>query len=108
MNVEKRYKEFLYKWVKDGFGESEADDPSWSIDALAHDLAVEYVKIKEQEELEWLAEDVERVAESHDVELTDKQAYTVASEFRNSEAYCDIQAEDIWYFIKRELEKGEN
>lgn len=51
--VEKEFNKFLYEWVKNNFGESEADDPSWSIEALAHDLANEYVKIKEREELEW-------------------------------------------------------
>ena len=31
MNVEEEFKKFLYEWVKKNFGESEADDPSWSI-----------------------------------------------------------------------------
>lgn len=109
MNVEKAYKEFLTEWVKNNYGESEADDPSWSIEALAHDLANEYVKIKDREELEWVKEDVESVADSNDIELTEKQAYAVATEYRYSEGYCELHAEDILYFIHREkeLEKGE-
>lgn len=105
MNVEEEFKKFLYEWVKKNFGESEADDPSWSIDALAHDLREEYVKIKEREDLEWVKEDVEYVAENHDIKLTDKQAYCVAQEYMLSEAYCELHAEDILYFIQREKEK---
>lgn len=111
MNVEKEFNKFLYEWVKKNFGESEADDPSWSIKALAHDLASEYVKIKNQEELEWIKEDIETVAESNNIKLADKQAYAVAQEYMLSEAYCEMHAEDILYFIQRELElvkeKGE-
>ena len=105
MNVEEEFKKFLYEWVKKNFGESEADDPSWSIGALAHDLREEYIKIKEREETEWVKEDVEYVANNHDIKLTDKQAYAVAQEYMLSEAYCEMHAEDILYFIQREKEK---
>lgn len=105
MNVEEEFKKFLHEWVKKNFGQSEADDPSWSIEALAHDLANEYVKIKEREELEWVKGDVETVAESNGVEITEKQAYAVAQEYMYSEAYCELHAEDILYFIRREKEK---
>ena len=105
MNVEEEYKKFLHEWVKKNFGQSEADDPSWSIEALAHDLREEYIKIKEREETEWVKEDVEYVAKNHDIKLTDKQAYAVAQEYMLSEAYCEMHAEDILYFIQREKEK---
>ena len=105
MNIEEEFKKFLYEWVKKNFGESEADDPSWSIEALAHDLREEYIKIKEREDLEWVKEDVEYVAENNDIKLTDKQAYAVAQEYMLSEGYCELHAEDILYFIQREKEK---
>lgn len=105
MNIEEEFKKFLYEWVKKNFGESEADDPSWSIEALAHDLREEYIKIKEREDTEWVKEDVEYVANNHDIKLTDKQAYAVAQEYMLSEAYCEMHAEDILYFIQREKEK---
>ena len=105
MNVEEEFKKFLYEWVKKNFGESEADDPSWSIEALAHDLREEYIKVKEREDLEWVKEDVEYVAENNDIKLTDKQAYAVAQEYMLSEGYCELHAEDILYFIQREKEK---
>ena len=34
-----QYKDIITKWVADNFGQSEAEDPSWSIDALAEHLA---------------------------------------------------------------------
>lgn len=105
--VEKEFKKFLTEWVKENYGESEANDPSWSIEVLAHDLANEYVKIKEREELEWAKEDVETVAKNNGVEINEKQAYAVAQEYMYSEAYCELHAEDILYFIRREKEKGE-
>ena len=107
MNIEEEFKKFLHEWVKKNFGQSEADDPSWSIEALAHDLREEYIKIKEREDLEWVKEDVEYVANDHDIKLTDKQAYAVAQEYMLSEAYCEMHAEDILYFIQREKDKGE-
>lgn len=107
MNIEEEFKKFLYEWVKKNFGQSEVDDPSWSIEALAHDLKSEYVRLKEREDLEWVKEDVEYVANDHDIKLTDKQAYAVAQEYMLSEAYCEMHAEDILYFIQREKEKGE-
>lgn len=105
MNVEKEFKKFLRKWVEKMYGQNEAYNPSWSIKDLAHDLREEYIKIKEREDLEWVKEDVEYVANDHDIKLTDKQAYAVAQEYMLSEAYCELHAEDILYFIQREKEK---
>ena len=105
MNIEQEFKKFLRKWVEKMYGQNEAYNPSWSIEALAHDLREEYIKIKEREDLEWVKEDVEYVANDHDIKLTDKQAYAVAQEYMLSEAYCEMHAEDILYFIQREMEK---
>ena len=105
MNIEEEFKKFLHEWVKKNFGQSEADDPSWSIEALAHDLKYEYISLKEREDLEWVKEDVEYVANDHDIKLTDKQAYAVAQNYMLSEAYCEMHDEDILYFIQREKEK---
>lgn len=111
MDIEKEFRKFLRKWVEKMYGQNEAYNPSWSIKALAHDLREEYIKIKEREDTEWVKEDVEYVANNHDIKLTDKQAYAVAQEYMLSEAYCEMHAEDILWFIHRELElakeKGE-
>lgn len=34
----------IYDWVAKNFGESEADDPSWNIEALSAHLASELLK----------------------------------------------------------------
>ena len=34
MNIKK----IIYNWVKENFGESEADDPSWNIELLAGEI----------------------------------------------------------------------
>lgn len=105
MDIEKEFKKFLRKWVEKMYGQNEANNPSWNIKALAHDLREEYIKIKEREDLEWVKEDVEKIAEENDIALTEKQAYAVAQEYMFSEAYCEMQSEDIKYFIQREKEK---
>ena len=105
MNIEQEFKKFLRKWVEKMYGQNEAYNPSWDIKTLAHDLREEYIKIKEREDLEWVKEDVEYVAENNDIKLTDKQAYAVAQEYMLSEGYCELHAEDILWFIQREKEK---
>lgn len=106
MNIEEELKKFIYEWVKKNFGESEADDPSWSIEALAKDLSDEFYKLKEKQEIEYIKEDIAYVAENMlDIKLTDKQLGLIADEYRYSEAYCAMDEDAIKYFI--ETYKGE-
>lgn len=101
MNIEKEFNKFLYRWVKDNFGQSEADDPSWSIKALAHDLAEEYWKIQERVERENIKEDIKYVAGNNDIELTEQELADIADDYRYSEAYCAMDADSIMYFIEK-------
>ena len=101
MNVEKEIKKFIYNWVKENFGESEAEDPSWSIGALAHDLAGEYWKIQEKVERENIKEDIKYVAENNDIKLTEQELADIADDYRYSEAYCAMDGESILYFIEK-------
>lgn len=103
--IEKEIKKYLSEWVKQNYGESEADNPSWSIDALAHDLAEKYWKLHDQVELENIRDDVMYVADINGIELSDRQVNAVADKYRYSEAYCAMSAEDILYYI--EHYKGE-
>ena len=59
MNIEEEFKKFLYEWVSKMYGQSEADDPSWSIEALAEELAKHQHELYWKQELEYLKEDVE-------------------------------------------------
>lgn len=99
MNIEQEFKKFLYEWVKKMYGQSEADDPSWSIEALAHDLASKYWDVRHKHELENIKDDILMVANDNNIDLTEKEAYTVACEYETSEAYCAPDRESIKYFI---------
>lgn len=73
--------EIIYGWVKDNFGQSEADNPSWSIEALADHLSKTDINPDElnantkwlayDELREWnLEQDIEQVAEERGIKLT--------------------------------------
>lgn len=102
--VKSEFYNVLYRYVADNYGESEADDPSYNLEDLARELADKFYRIKDKWELDCIAEDVASVAEDHDIELTDKELYAIANEYRYSEAYCAMDRESIYYFIKREKE----
>lgn len=104
---DKLYK-IIYNWVSENFGESEAEDPSWSIHALAEEIAKHFHELYWEQELEWLKEDVECYVKEHDeYELTEQQMYAVADKIRNSEWYCSINPEDMEYYINEEMHKGD-
>lgn len=76
----KTFYEAIYEWVKDNFGQSEADDPSWSIEALADHLSKTdikpdelnaYTKINVYDELRehFLEEEIEQVAKTKGLTL---------------------------------------
>lgn len=118
----KTFYEAIYEWVAENFGQSEADDPSWSIEALADHLSKTDIKPDELSaytksnvygtlDQRYVEEDVADYAERMGVELTEQQIGNVADRIRNSDWYCSISAEDMEWYIKRELEiakeKGE-
>lgn len=106
--MKEQLEKLIYNWVKQNFGESEAEDPSWSIEALADELAKHQHEIYWQQELEYLKEDVENYIDGlNEYKLTEQQMYNVADKIRNSEWYCSINPEDMEYYIKEELKKGE-
>lgn len=99
MNIKEEYQKFLYEWVKKNFGQSEADDPSWSIEALADALSEKYWGVRHKHELENIKNDILMVAHDNDIDLTEQEAYTIADEYEYSEAYCTPDRESIKYFI---------
>lgn len=100
-------KKIIYNWVAKNFGESEADDPSWSIVELANELEKHFHELYWQQELDYLAEDVARYAEDNGIDLTEKQAFAVADKIRNSEWYCSLDTYMLGEYIKDEVKKGE-
>ncbi len=96
--------QLIYKWVEKNFGKSEADNPSWNIEALAEELDKHFHELYWQQELEYIKEDVENYLDGLNVyQLTEEQLYNVAENIRNSEWYCSINPEDIEYYVKQEL-----
>lgn len=100
MNIEKELHSFLYNWVAKNFGESEAEDPSWSIEALAHDLAIEFMELDEQSKIINIADDILEVAEDNNVKLTKREAEAMAHKYRFSDGYGRRDNEDIKDFIE--------
>lgn len=114
----KTFYEAIYEWVAENFGQSEADNPSWSIEALADHLNNTDIKPDElnaytksnvysKVEQSYLEEDVENYARNKNIGLTDQQVGAVAEKIRFSEWYCSINPEDLDYYINEELKKGE-
>jgi hypothetical protein len=101
--VEKLLHKAIYEWVKENFGQSEADEPSWNIEALAKALSHGILKydIYRAVERDYLREDCKMIAEEYNIELTDKEVEVAVDEFADSEAYAEANTEDWLYFIHK-------
>ena len=108
----------IYSWVKDNFGESEANDPSWNIEALAKHLSEQDINPDELNamtktacyravERAYLRDDCDMVAENMGVKLTDKELDAVVNEYMDSDAYADVHTEDWQWFIRQEIRRRE-
>ena len=107
--MKERLTKIIYDWVAKNFGESEAEDPSWSIEALAEELDKHFHELYWQQELEYLKEDVDDyVDRNREYKLTEEQKYAVADRIRNSEWYCCINPEDMDYYVKDIIERSKN
>lgn len=114
----KTFYEAIHEWVAENFGQSEADDPSWNIEALADHLSKTDIKPEELNaytkssvystlDQSYVEQDVADYAERMGYKLTEQQVGYVADRIRNSDWYCSISAEDMEWYIKQELKKGE-
>ena len=111
--------DIIYKWVADNFGQSEADDPSWNIEALAKHLSESNINPDELSAMtksrvykaldqHYVEQEVEEYAIGKGIKMTDQQIENVADRIRHSDWYCSIiSAEDMEWYIKQELKKGE-
>lgn len=98
--MKEEFEKIIYNWVKNNFGESEADDPSWSIEALADELGKQFHNLYEKQEKEYIAEDVEYVAnEMMGKKLSDRQIGAVADKYYYSESYGACDTDAIEWFI---------
>lgn len=103
-----KIEKIIYEWVKQNFGESEAEYPSWSIDALAEELTKHFNELYWQQELENIKEQVGQYLKYNDeYKLTEQQMYNVADEIRLTGWYGVIDTQDLEHYVKEELKKGE-
>lgn len=107
--MEKQFKKIVLEWIEKNYGGHERHDPCYDIKALAKELDEHFHELYWQQELEYLKEDVENYVDGlNEYELTEKQMYAVADKIRNSDWYCSIDPEDMEYYIREELKKGDN
>lgn len=109
MSKKQFYNDIIYKWVKENFGESEADNPSWSIEALAEELDKHAYELFHKIEKENVEEDVVWVAKEYlDTELTDEELEIVTENYMNSDGYGSLsdKVEDIKWFINKAKERN--
>lgn len=80
--------DIIYKWVAEHFGQSEADNPSWNIEALADHLSKSDINPEElNASTKWLAydklrewnleQDIEQVAEQRGLTLSKVDIETI-------------------------------
>ena len=94
-----KFTKIIYNWVKEYYGVSEADDPSWNIKALADELSKHFHELYEKQEREYIAEDVEYVAGLMNRKLTKKQISAVTDKYYYSESYGACDTDAIKWFI---------
>lgn len=101
--VAKALQKNIYEYVKKHFGQSEADDPSWNIKAMAKYLAHGTLKydIYRAVERDYLRMDCDYIAEQNDISLTEEERELAVDEFMDCEAYVDAHAEDWLYWINK-------
>ena len=101
MNIKEEYQKDIYNWVASNYGKSEADDPSWSIDALAEEMQKTFLRIHEEIIRTGIADAIKGVADDNGIELTDEELDLAVDEYRYSEAYCEDDPDAILYFINK-------
>ena len=100
--MEQRLTEIIYNWVGKNFGTQEAEDPSWNIEALAHEIAEHDGELYGIKQEEYDIEDIKMVAEDMEVELSEKELSIALEEYEDEE---DTKLNAIPYIIER-IKKG--
>lgn len=115
----KTFYDAIYEWVADNFGQSEAEDPSWNIKALADHLSKTDIMPEELNactksnvygtlDQHYVEEDVANYAERMGYKITEQEIGNVADKLRNSDWYCSINAEDMEWYIRQEIDNRGN
>lgn len=100
------YKVQIKNWVLENFGEAEMEDPSWSIDALAEELADHAHTIYDAMEDGWQYEDIQYIAKEYlGGELAKDHAMRAVQFYKEMDEYQEINRDAIEYAIKQTEKK---
>ena len=95
--MEERLRTIIYNWVKESFGENEADDPSWSIEELAKEIAKHKYEIHSLVQEEYDLEDIDLQSERMGVKLSEDERLWVLHRYKKLE---DSNLETLYYIIE--------
>lgn len=95
--MEERIANIIYNWVKEQFGESEANEPSWNIEALAKEIDKHRWEIYRFTQEEYEMEDVEDVAKLLNIKLSKEEKRLALHKYENVE---DSKLEALEWIIK--------
>lgn len=104
-NLKDAIEDIIKRWVRDNYGESEVENPSWNIEELANEL------VRNTTALHWIVEeiyameDVTDIAEANDIKLTPSQVRKIAKNFMDDDSTMKVDRESIEYWINRCLEE---
>lgn len=103
------YRKLIKDWVNKCYGESEANNPSWDINALAKMLSDKLFDICRERDAQYVIEDLDYYltdgeAKPPRYKLTTRQKNAIADDIMHSDWYGRIEPDDFEYYIKKELE----
>lgn len=115
----KTFYDAIYEWVADNFGQSEADDPSWNIEALADHLSKSDINPDElnantkwlvyDKLREWnLEQDIDQIAESKGLTLEKWQVEAIKHRYYKLDDETWEQLSIIMDDMKGELNANHN
>ena len=95
--MEERLRTIIYNWVGKNFGTQEAEDPSWSIEELAKEIAKYKYEIHSLVQEEYDLEDIDLQAERMGVKLSEDERLWVLHRYKKLE---DSNLETLYYIIE--------
>ena len=104
----KQYYHQIYEWVADNYGENEAEDPSWNIEALANHLTNRAYSVYDIIELASVREDMEYVCEGWAKKPTEKQLDDAVALYTASDSYRSLDQDAMEWYIKKAMKPDNN
>lgn len=95
--MEERLRTIIYNWVGKNFGTQEAEDPSWSIEELAKEIAKHKYEIHSLVQEEYDLEDIDLQSERMGVKLSEDERLWVLHRYKKLE---DSNLETLYYIIE--------